>query len=88
MESRGNMTMTGTSKPYLKETRNLNDKNCVLEMSKNVAQFLNDAGYAEIVTHKEVQKIDKQSFMKYFNVITSYMNMHCSITLMINLSFF
>lgn len=63
------MSTTVTSKPYLKETRNLSDKNCVLEMMKNVATFLNDAGFPECITHKEIQKIDKQSFIKYFNVI-------------------
>lgn len=62
--------MTTTSKPYLKETRNLSDKNCVLEMMKNVAIFLNDVGFPECITHKEIQKIDKQSFVKYFNVIS------------------
>lgn len=45
--SRGNMSTTVISKPYLKETRNLSDKNCVLEMMKNVATFLNDAGFPE-----------------------------------------
>ncbi len=73
------MTLTGAAKPYLKETRNLSDKNCVLEMAKNVAQFLNDSGFPEGVTHKDIQKIDKQSFMKYFNVTTSYIIMHLSV---------
>lgn len=69
MHSRGNMSIVSvTSKQYLKETRNLSDKNCVLEMMKNVAVFLNDIGFPESVSHKEIQKIDKQSFIKYFNV--------------------
>ncbi|XP_046656188.1 kinetochore protein NDC80 homolog isoform X1 [Daphnia pulicaria] len=73
-QSRGNMTLTGAAKPYLKETRNLSDKNCVLEMAKNVARFLNDSGFPESVTHKEIQKIDKQSFMKYFNYIFQFID--------------
>ncbi|EFX84298.1 hypothetical protein DAPPUDRAFT_314991 [Daphnia pulex] len=73
-QSRGNMTLTGAAKPYLKETRNLSDKNCVLEMAKNVAQFLNGSGFPESVTHKEIQKIDKQSFMKYFNYIYQFID--------------
>lgn len=62
------MSATGANKAYLKETRNLSDKNCVLEMMKNVATFLTDSGYPEYVSHKEIQKIDKHSFIKYFNV--------------------
>ena len=61
--------MSVASKQYLKETRNLSDKNCVLEMMKNVVGFLNEIGYPESLTLKEIQKIDKQSFIKYFNVI-------------------
>ena len=37
-------------------------------MMKNVATFLTDSGYPEYVSHKEIQKIDKHSFIKYFNV--------------------
>lgn len=55
-------------KGYLKETRNLSDKACLLEMMKNVAGFLGDMGFNEFVSVKEIQKIDKQSFVKYFNV--------------------
>ena len=61
--------MSVTSKPFLKETRNLSDKNCVLEMMKNIVLFLNTVGFPELVSLKEIQKIDKQSFVKYFNVI-------------------
>ncbi|KAK4014411.1 hypothetical protein OUZ56_026934 [Daphnia magna] len=68
-QSRGNMSTTMTTKPYLKETRNLSDKNCLLEMGKSIAEFLNDNGFPEAVSHKEIQKIDKQSFVKYFNFI-------------------
>ena len=64
--------MTSSSKQYLKETRNLSDKSCVLEMMKSVAQFLNDFGFPEYTSIKEIQKIDKQSFVKYFNVIMSF----------------
>ena len=38
-------------------------------MIQNVANFLSDSGFPESVSIKEIQKIDKQSFIKYFNVI-------------------
>ena len=41
-------------------------------MMKSVAQFLNDFGFPEYTSIKEIQKIDKQSFVKYFNVIMSF----------------
>jgi len=63
---RGNITGS-VMKPYLKETRNLNDKNCTREMMQNVICFLSDSGYPEFISIKEMQKIDKQSFIKYFN---------------------
>ena len=68
--SRGNnmSILAASGKPYQKETRNLSDKNCVVEMMKNVADFLTHQGYPEYVSFKEIQKIDKQSFVKYFNV--------------------
>ena len=62
------MSATAT-KPYLKETRNLNDKAVVLDLMRNFANFLINMGYPEQVTPKELQKIDKQNFVKYFNVI-------------------
>jgi len=55
-------------KQYLKETRNLSDKTCVVEMMKNVVDFLNNQGYPECVCLKDIQKMDKQTFIKYFNV--------------------
>ena len=60
--------MSAAGKPFLKETRNLSDKTCVVEMMKNVADFLTHQGYPEYVSFKEIQQIDKQSFVKYFNV--------------------
>ena len=65
---RGNI-VGSVAKPYLKETRNLSDKNCTKEMMQSVANFLSDSGYPEFISIKEMQKIDKQSFIKYFNVI-------------------
>lgn len=78
-----NMSATAT-KPYLKETRNLNDKAVVLELMKNFANFLINMGYPEQVTPKELQKIDKQNFVKYFNVI----NFLISFFLVFNLYIF
>ena len=63
-----NMSATAT-KPYMKEIRNLNDKAVVLDLMRNFANFLINMGYPEQVTPKELQKIDKQNFVKYFNVI-------------------
>ena len=51
-----------------KETRNLKDKTCTKEMMQNLANVLSDFGYPEFVGIKEIQKIDKQNFIKYFNV--------------------
>lgn len=54
-----------------KETRNLKDKTCTKEMMQNLANVLSDFGYPEFVSIKEIQKIDKQNFIKYFNVINN-----------------
>jgi hypothetical protein len=43
----------------------------VVEIMKNVADFLIHQGYPEYVSFKEIQKIDKQPFGKYFNVSIS-----------------
>ena len=56
------------AKSFSRETRNLTDKNSIKEMMVNVANFFTETGYPELVGIKEIQKIDKQSFTKYFNV--------------------
>lgn len=66
--SRASMSIMQNQAPKLKETRNLNDKNCVQEMIRNIVDFLNHQGFPEYVSTKEIQKMDKQSFIKYFNV--------------------
>lgn len=60
---------TDKTRPYVKETRKLNDNDSVFQMMKNIAAFLNDFGFPEFVTLTDIQKIDKQSFVNYFNVI-------------------
>ena len=55
-------------KTFTRETRNLTDKTSMREMMVNIANFCSDSGFPEQVGIKEIQKIDKQSFIKYFNV--------------------
>ena len=69
--SRASMSIMQSQAAKPKETRNLNDKNCVQEMIKNIVEFLNHQGFPEYVSTKEIQKMDKQSFVKYFNVSSS-----------------
>ena len=47
-------------------------------MMQNVANFLSDSGYPEFISIKEMQKIDKQSFIKYFNVISDILHSYYS----------
>jgi hypothetical protein len=55
------------------------DINCILGMAKNLFQFCNDRGFTESFTHKEIQPINMNSFIKYFNVNISYIIMHLSV---------
>ncbi len=58
-----------TVKPFGKEPRNFNDKNYLKEMMNNILNFLMDFGFTEqAVSIKDIHKIDKQSFVKFFNV--------------------
>ena len=50
--------------------RNFNDKAYVKDMMCNIVNFLVEFGYPDqMVSIKELQKIDKQSFINFFNVI-------------------
>jgi len=63
-----------------KETRNLKDKTCTREMMQNLANVLSDFGYPEFVSIKEIQKIDKQNFIKYFNFLFQYIDRSYQLT--------
>lgn len=63
-----------------KETRNLKDKTCTKEMMQNLANVLSDFGYPEFVGIKEIQKIDKQNFIKYFNFLFQYIDRSYQLT--------
>jgi hypothetical protein len=53
-------------------TMNLNSKNCLLQISRNLTMFLNENQFSETVSLKENQKLDKECFVKYFNVTIVY----------------
>ena len=55
-------------KTFTREIRNLTDKTSMREMMVNIANFCSDSGFPEQVGIKEIQKIDKQSFIKYISV--------------------
>ena len=55
--------------------RNLSDKNCVKDLMSSVSNFLNETEFPEMVGLKEMQKIDKQSFIRYFNVSNFFYKM-------------
>lgn len=61
-------------KTFTRETRNLTDKTSMREMMVNIANFCSDSGFPEQVGIKEIQKIDKQSFIKYFNHMHSFLD--------------
>lgn len=64
-----------TVKPFGKEPRNFNDKNYLKEMMNNILNFLMDFGFTEqAVSIKDIHKIDKQSFVKFFNFICQFVD--------------
>lgn len=58
------------NKPFTKDTRNFSDKNAIREMMGSIVNFFSELDYPEEVSIKDLQKMDKQSFVKYFNVIS------------------
>ena len=69
--SRVSMSIMQIQAAKPKETRNLNDKNRVQVLIKNIVEFLNHQRIPEYVLAKEIQKMDKQSLVNYFIVSNS-----------------